>query len=363
MTCFHPITAWKNTVAHLDIPAKDYYALKKVSFKPVKGRQKIEIPCGHCIGCKLDKASDWATRCHLETKNWDNNCFITLTYNQNHLPISHKGLATLKLRDLQTFFKRLRYHEKGKQGWININNLEHEFPIRYFACGEYGPTHGRPHYHAIIFNWKPKDLKFYKNNKHGDPMYTSKSLQSIWGKGFVIIEDVNFHTAGYVAQYTLKKAGAPTKKREYTGEIHFIERIDERNGKKFMFAANTIKKEKKDKEDEFIVMSRAVGIGRLYWEENKEKVKRNSGVFIKLDTVVWRPVPKYFKKIWEKEDYEEFYRWQHKQQKKGEENQKKMLSKYSLPGLSDDEKLDWINKLKEKTLKSRLSGNQKRQEL
>lgn len=363
MTCFHPIDAWKQTVAHLDIPAKDYYALKKVSFKPVEKRQKIKIPCGHCLGCRLDHASEWATRCHIESKNWQNNCFITLTYNTPSLPLTKEGLMTLRIRDLQNFFKRLRYYECGNEKWININNSKLEAPIRYFACGEYGPKGGRPHYHAIIFNWKPKDLKFYKYNKYKDPIYTSKTLQKIWGNGFVTVEDVNYHTAGYVAQYTLKKAGISGEKREYTNEFHFIEKIDERNGKPFLYAQNTLKKRKKIKEDEFIVMSRAIGIGRLYWEENKEKIKQNSGIMIKLENIIIKPIPKYFKKLWERENWEEYYTWKHKEEKIGKERQQKMLSKYSYPQLTDEEKLEQILKIRESTLKRKLSGNQQRQDL
>ena len=82
-----------------------------------------------------------------EAKLHKENCFITLTYNNNNLP-KYKSLVK---KELQDFFKRLR--KKYGEG------------IRYYACGEYGPKGKRPHYHAIIFGWKPKDLKYFKENE------------------------------------------------------------------------------------------------------------------------------------------------------------------------------------------------------
>ena len=95
-------------------------------------------------------------------------------------------------KNYKIFFKRLR--TKYGNG------------IRYYACGEYGPKGKRPHYHAIIFGWKPKDLKYFKENETGDIVYKSKELMKIWGKGFTTIGEANFKSAGYVARYVQKKA-------------------------------------------------------------------------------------------------------------------------------------------------------------
>ena len=116
--------------------------------------------------------------------------------------------------------KRLRWHEKGNESWEKINpktgEIEEEYPIRFSACGEYGPKGGRPHYHLAILNWEPKDLKEYKPNKHGDMIYKSKTLQKIWGKGFVTIEELNYRTACYIARYVTKKAGIEPEERYMT---------------------------------------------------------------------------------------------------------------------------------------------------
>ena len=341
MTCFKPITVWKQTHARLDIPAKDYYELKKVSFHEVPGREKIEIPCGHCLGCRLDHANMWATRITLEAKNWKKCCFITLTYNNPNLPINKHGLPTLIKKDLQDFMKRLRYYEKGTEEWTNPTTGKKEHPIRFFACGEYGPKGGRPHYHLAIFNWEPDDLKLYKLNKHGDPIFTSKKLYKIWGKGFCPVEELNFNTASYIARYVQKKAGIAPQKREYTKELTSEWKIDERNGKPWLHWKNTVKKQEKLQEPEFINMSRAVGIGKLYWIENKEKIKKNKGILLKVkDKVKLKPIPRYFQKLWENENWEEYARFKYENTKEGQKIKIKIISKISLPDGTPEE-LKW----------------------
>ncbi len=364
MTCFHPITAWKQTRADYDLSPKDYYALKKLSFREVEGRQKIKINCGHCLGCRMDHADMWATRCFIESKNWSNNCFVTLTYNTPNLPLSRQGLATLRKKDLQDFFKRLRYYHKGAEEWHRPDTGEFENPIRYFGCGEYGPRGGRPHYHVLIFNWKPNDLEKWRQNRYGDWIYKSKELQKIWGKGFITVEEVNYHTAGYVCQYVLKKAGISPEPREYTNEITLVERVDERTGKTFLYGKNTIRKKELPKENEFIVMSRAVGIGRKYWEDNKRKIKRNGGILLNIDGVVKKkPIPKYFRTLWERENWVDYYEFKYKQQKIGEKKQEELLKKYNYPDLTEEQKLNEILKTREHQLRAKLKLNTKRKDL
>ena len=249
MTCYHPITAYKQSRADLTLSSQSYYKSKKLSFRASENREKIEIPCGHCLGCRLDHASMWATRLTMEAKQWGKCCFVTLTYNNaiengklKNLPIKN-GKMTLKKKDLQDFLKRLRYYHTGEEQWENPKNGKIEKPIRYFACGEYGPKGGRPHYHIALFNFEPKDLKLYKQNKHGDGMFTSKDLQKIWGKGFVVIEELNFTTASYIARYVQKKAGLEPQRREYTGEFEQEWRTDERNGNTYLHTINKFKKQ------------------------------------------------------------------------------------------------------------------------
>ena len=139
----------------------------------------IQIPCGHCIGCRLEYSRQWANRCLLELKDHDSAYFVTLTYNDWHVPMSHYtdpmtgefcDAQTLRKRDYQLFMKRLRKAFPGQQ-------------IRFYAAGEYGPKTYRPHYHAILFGLKLDDLEFYENSEQGFPYYWSKSLQKIWDEG------------------------------------------------------------------------------------------------------------------------------------------------------------------------------------
>lgn len=321
---------YKPRYAQLDIPPRDYYELKKLSKYNSDFREEIEVPCGHCLGCRLDHADMWATRITMEAKTWKKCCFVTLTYNNPNLPMKY-GKPTLCKKDLQDFLKRLRYYHQGIEKWINPKTGEYENPIRYYACGEYGPKGGRPHYHLAIFNWKPEDLKLYKLNKHGDPNFKSKSLQKIWNKGFCVIEELNQQTASYIARYVQKKAGIKAQKREYTGKITKEWKIDERNGKPFEHYHKEQKIKKGLREEEFQTMSRAVGIGRKYWEENKEKIKRNNGIIIKIkDKVKIKPIPKYFKKLWEDENYQEYYRWKYERTKEGIKRRLEIINQIKL---------------------------------
>lgn len=362
MTCTHPITVWQQTEARLDIPAEAYYDLKKVCFHEVPGRIKIEIPCGHCLGCRLDHANMWATRIMCEAEQWKKCCVVSLTYNDNELRHDRwTGWNTLCPKDLTDFLKRLRYYEKGIEEWEHPIKGEIERPIRYFACGEYGrtgtraPAGGNPHFHVVFFNWIPDDLEFYKFNKYNDAIYKSKKLQKIWGHGFCTVEELNYNTACYVARYVQKKAGIQPKKRKYTGIITPEERIDERNGQTYIHWKKEVLKPVEPQEPEFITMSRGVGIGRVYWDKNKEKIKRNSGIMLKIkDKVKIKQIPRFYKKLWEKENYVEYYRWKYERSKLGEKMKAEIIAMVTLPdGTTEAEKYEFYLKNLEESLKEK----------
>lgn len=143
------------------------------------------VPCGKCVGCRLDRARVWAVRCMLERKLHDAACFVTLTYNDAHLP----PLGSLQPDDLARFWKRLR-KAVGK--------------VRYFAAGEYGTHTARPHYHAIIFGWSPPDLERISRNHEGSYLYTSAQLTDIWTYGATVVGECTAASAAYVARYCSK---------------------------------------------------------------------------------------------------------------------------------------------------------------
>lgn len=194
MSCYHPLQAYQHKYLKGSVQFKD--ALKQNNLY-----QALQIPCGQCIGCRLERARQWAMRCMYEASLYEDNCFITLTYATEHLPKN----SSLERRDFQLFMKRLRKHFS-------------DVTIRNFYCGEYGGKLGRPHFHAILFNLDFHDKKHYKEVKSGAKrynLYTSETLSKIWGKGICIVGEANYETAGYVAQYCLKKKTGEQAKTHY----------------------------------------------------------------------------------------------------------------------------------------------------
>jgi len=143
-------------------------------------------------------------RCIHEAALHTDNCFITLTYNDTSLPPN----GSLYKPDLQKFLKRLR-KQRGQ--------------FRYYACGEYGDTTDRAHYHACLFGIDFHDKRhFRKIGEHN--LYTSQQLNDLWGLGNTSIGNLTFETAAYTARYVMKKTVGRGCKRyvrldEQTGEL------------------------------------------------------------------------------------------------------------------------------------------------
>lgn len=122
----------------------------------------------------------------------EENVFLTLTYDEAHLPAG----GSLQVADCQLFMKRLRSRISPAK-------------IRFFLCGEYGEKLSRPHYHALIFGHDFPDKR--QAGKRGDHvLYESRVLDEVWGLGGARIGSVSFETASYVANYATKKiVGSP----------------------------------------------------------------------------------------------------------------------------------------------------------
>ncbi len=148
----------------------------------------LNLACGQCIGCRIARSKMWAIRCMHEASLYENNCFLTLTYDDQHIPID----GSLDYGHYQGFMKRLRKRFTGKK-------------IRFYMCGEYGDLNLRPHYHAIIFNhdFEDKTLFFTSPTKH--KVYRSEVLEDLWKFGQSSIGTVTEQSAGYVARYVVKK--------------------------------------------------------------------------------------------------------------------------------------------------------------
>lgn len=145
--------------------------------------KSLLLPCGRCIGCRLDRARDWAARIMHEAQLHEVNSFVTLTY--------ARAVPSLDYNDFRKFLKRLR----------------RERPVRYFMSGEYGEKFARPHFHAILFGVSFPDQKYLKLSAAGEKLYTSVALSRLWPHGFASVGTVTAESAAYVARYTMKKSG------------------------------------------------------------------------------------------------------------------------------------------------------------
>lgn len=266
MTCYHPITVWRSRQRH----SKDSWP---ITFNVKEGYKDLEvqIPCGKCIGCRMEKSRQWAVRIIHESRFHKENQFLTLTYDDEHLPKNN----SLNKEDIVLFIKNIRRKLNKK--------------IRYFQCGEYGDL-GRPHHHMILFGHEFHDKKDYvkKINKN-NPNYiancdinklaeakarpkcedVSKELSKIWGKGYTYTGDLNFSSAAYVARYVLKKQ----EKINYPFKI-----------------------------PPYITMSRRPGIGAMFYEKFKSDIYPLDKIILSKDLT--SKVPRYYDYLRSKEDKE-----------------------------------------------------------
>jgi len=281
MSCYYPIKA-------VEIGLNDN-GKKKLSFNfdgldddkdaiiwKHKGYKIIELPCGKCIGCRLDYSRDWANRCMYEAKQYKHNYFLTITYDDEHLKrqmkidketgevIEIKSAATLFKKDLQNFMKNLRRHWEYKYKWNGI---------RFYACGEYGDKRGRPHYHIILFNCPIYDLKSIRKSDKGQLLWNSAEIEKIWGQGLTAIGEVTWDSAAYTARYVMKKIKGPEKDKIYD-DIGII--------------------------PEFTLMSRKPGIGKNYFDEHADEIYKYDEMLVQTRQKVIRAKPaRYYDKLFD----------------------------------------------------------------
>ena len=216
MPCFGPLTAYHGKSVNPETGKRSLVFKLSQAFDGAR----ITVPCGRCVGCRLERSRLWAIRVMHEKRMHFESAFVTLTYDNAHLPSG----ATLVRRDVQLFLKRLR--KVRPEG------------LRIFGCGEYGERTLRPHYHLLFLNTRFPDMYFYKASKSGKPLYRSDELEKLWPLGNNLIGDVTFESATYCARYCLKKISG-TKAADHYG----------------------------DRLPEFSIMSRRPGIGRTWFEK------------------------------------------------------------------------------------------------
>lgn len=190
MACYHPLDAFVRVSGRSG---------KAAIFFEAPG-EAIQVPCGQCIGCRLDRSLNFAVRMMHEVSLHEDNCFITLTYDEEHYPTD----GSLVKHHFQDFMKRLRRHFEPRR-------------IRFYHCGEYGGKFKRPHYHAVLFGVDFADRQLF-SIENGVKCYTSALLAERWGKGFCTVGDVTFESAAYVARYCMKKVTGDDAVIHYVSE-------------------------------------------------------------------------------------------------------------------------------------------------
>lgn len=253
MPCFHPLTGWRVRTGRL---ANGKWP---ITFSAQDGflDLPVTVPCGRCLGCRLERSRQWAIRCTHEAMLHVHNSFITLTYAPEFLPPT----GTLWPKDLTDFWKRLRYYLDGQK-------------VRYYACGEYGSKLKRPHYHALCFGYDFPDKELFQVRR-GVRYYISPLLRRVWPFGFSLIGEVTFESAAYVARYCLKKQYGDKASDYYNGLI-----------------------------PEFATMSRKPGIGREWIEKYYKDVYPHDYVIVR-NGVKSKP-PRYYDNVFEMLDEEEW---------------------------------------------------------
>jgi len=248
--CFHPLDARRSPGG-------------TIGFKPMTPFDTLlKLPCGRCIGCKIERSRQWAVRGTHEQKQHRSSCFLTLTIanaairpQDSDAFCAHQDMCTEAksaaqlptAREMALDFatqSRARNHAvdncaartvrvpyangtrdrpslacpegtgpslaiRDHQLFVKrlIRRLRDQGPIepiRFMMCGEYGEKKGRPHYHYILFGYDFPDKRPTKK-RNGHQCYRSSLLEQLWPHGHSEIGECNFDTIAYVARYVTKK--------------------------------------------------------------------------------------------------------------------------------------------------------------
>ncbi len=308
MPCFFPLHGFQSRRVN---PS----GKRSIVFSPTQGYEDKPqtIGCGQCSGCRLKKSGEWALRCMHEASLYEYNTFITLTFDEQSLhnrgrwdcpmarkpksersdywPIKWISKYSVDKRDFQLFAKKLRQEFKyigmdGKNG------------IRYYHCGEYGsccrvcglsatycrclkhyPSIGRPHYHAVLFNFDFPDKQPFSQNSQGDVLYTSDILSRLWPYGFSTIGKLTFKSAAYTARYVMKKRNGDLANQPDEFGLKPYERMEVSTGQVH------------ECQPEYTTMSRRNGIGMDWLKKYARDVYPDD--YVVYDGRKFKP-PKYY---------------------------------------------------------------------
>lgn len=303
-----------------------------------------QVPCQQCKGCRIDYSRHWADRIVMESLMVPQftSFFLTLTYDDDSLVSNYTGksfdylvdgeyisinAATLIKKDVQDFMKRLREY---------YSRVYDHTGIRFYCAGEYGSRTRRPHYHICVFNLPIQDLKVYSRNFRGDLLYNSPVIESLWGKGYVVIGELTWECAAYTARYVVKKFKGKESADFYASVGDVL--------------------------PEFSLSSRKPGLAAEYFNEHKEAIYKYDCVQLpssdsRKGTV---SVPRYFDKLLERyqEENPTDFSIEKIEKIKAQRRELSELKKYNeriLVGMFDKEYF----RLKEESFNKRISGLQR----
>lgn len=307
MSCYHPLIGiWKGEFTESGKKKYEIISLEgKMEPKDSPGLEHTLIPCGQCIGCRLDYSRRWADRMMLELETTDEKraIFLTLTYDEEHLPIivydenGKPEVCTLKKRDFQLFMKNFRKKVAERFGRR----------IRFYCSGEYGEKNGRSHYHCIVFgicldDFNDEEKSIIGRNEFKQPIYDVDWIHNIWDNGYIAVAECSYETCAYVARYVTKKVTGKAAEDHY----------------------------KFGQEREWSLMSRKPGIGRRYLDEHPDCLDEQTIVIQDSNGAKRISVPKYFLMQLKKEDEMMYNEIVKKRKKLAEDKMMLELSKTDL---------------------------------
>lgn len=245
MACFHPHQAYQVAPGRRPV-----FSLPRGEFT------YLQLPCGKCIGCKLEYSRQWSVRIMNEASMHEFNSFLTMTYDDDNVPDDF----SLNHSHVQAFLKRLR------------SRLQKD--MRYYVAGEYGELTSRPHYHMCLFGEDfTSDRKMYSVN-NGNRLYTSDILDSLWQLGSCQIGTLTVQSAAYVSRYVLDKQV----------KDHY-EAVDRATG------------EVLDRRLPYCRMSLRPAIGKRWIEKYYDEVYLNESDKVYADGKLHQRPPRYYDKV------------------------------------------------------------------
>jgi hypothetical protein len=263
MPCYSPLLGWSARGGGFTFRRDQSYGTK------------MTVACGGCLGCRLDKSKEWAARIVHEASMYQDNCFITLTYDPEHLPRD----GSLNKEHFQKFMKRLRRRFPDRR-------------IRYYHCGEYGNNYDRPHYHACLFNLDFPDKELF-SNREGNYLFTSKILEDVWRYGFCTVGELTYESAAYCARYVLKKVTGERAHDHYSRVDLITGEVYELQPEYTTMSRGSTCKEHRGMPYQKECRNCSRGIGREWYEKYKEDLFPSDEVPVP-GRGVFKKVPRYY---------------------------------------------------------------------